>query len=248
MCNNTTESTKTLEVVEIYLWLIGILVSLLCFAGQCLLFILRPKIRKLDQKILAQLTVARCVNTLTEFLIGNLVFTKHSRIVVFALYFQSDAVQISWMFVFTKNLYDKVVQVFILQNWNFIRLSILIWVLTITIGVIGVLLISTDYFYYYYKTWAVTKFIFMLVNLLFFGNVFYVIYKRTTNINRHFIDIVKTCVISFLLVCVTSLQVLLTDLTSFFSENNLISNIFCIINSYQVVAITIVFVVLVKNS
>ncbi|CAH0625259.1 unnamed protein product [Chrysodeixis includens] len=230
-----------------YVWLFGIVVSSLCFITQAVLLYLRPKIRKLDQKILTHLAAARLMNTILEYVMSHLLFNYYTKDLTFALYLQTDIVLVCWMFIYTKNLYDKVVLVFALQQRNFLLLSILIWVLTIPIGVLMPVFIQINVFDEAYRAYAWLKFLVLAVNLLLYGKIFYVIITRNRNSNRNFTDIIKTCVISLILVCITSLQVFLTDILTYFESGDIVTDTFCILNSFQVVAVTIIFLILAKN-
>ncbi|PZC82210.1 hypothetical protein B5X24_HaOG211018 [Helicoverpa armigera] len=117
--------------IENAIWSIGIGLSVQCLILQLALFVRLPRVRKMDQKILTQLTAARLINNIMEFLIANLLLNQYTLDVTYALYMQTDLAMVCWMFVYTRHLYDKVVLVFTLQKWNFIVLSVLIWTLTI---------------------------------------------------------------------------------------------------------------------
>lgn len=236
------------NVVASSIWISGIVLSTICLILQLVLFKILPRIRKIDQKILTQLTVARLLNTLLEFIMSHMLFNLYTRDIIFALYLQTDAVLVCWMFIYTKNLYDKVVLVFALQKWNFVHLSLLIWLLTIPIGVLCPVFLILEYFTEYYKVYAWLKFIILTVNVLFFCKIFYVIITRSKKSNRNFTDIIKTCVISFILVCITSIQVFVTDILSYLEASDNVTDPFCIINSFQVLAVTIIFLILAKNS
>ena len=236
------------EVVN-YIWITGIILSSLCLMLQVILFITKPKIRKIDQKMLTQLTVARLMNTILEMMLINFIFNKYTKDLTFALYTQTDAVLICWMFVYTKNLYEKLVLVFVLRKWNFTVLSLMIWILTIPVGLLCTLFLSlfVEYFGVFYKVYAWIKFITLTFNVLFFVRIFYVI-VTSRHSERNFSEIIKTCVISFLLVCITSLQVFINDSLSYLDVSKSFRNALCIINSYQVLAVTIIFLILTKNN
>lgn len=235
--------------LENYIWITGIILSSLCLVLQIVLFVIRPRIRKMDQKVLTQLTVARLMNTILEFLVGNYLFNIYTLDVIFALYMQTDVVLICWMFVYTKNLYEKVVLVFVLQKWNFILLSVLIWtVVSIPLGVLCPVFLSCfpDHFTTFYAVYTWLKFIVLSLNILFFCRIFYVIVNKSKNSNRNFTEIIRTCVISFILVCITSLQVFVNDIFSYIDAVK--TNAFCLINSYQAIAVTIIFLILARNN
>uniref|UniRef100_A0A2H1WAB5 SFRICE_023168 n=1 Tax=Spodoptera frugiperda TaxID=7108 RepID=A0A2H1WAB5_SPOFR len=232
------EATLSFESTpELCIRIVGIAISSLCLILQLVLYKIRPKIRKLDQKILTQLTVARLINSIMEMLMTDQYFNDYTKDLVFALYFHTDAALISWMFVFTKNLYEKVVLVFVLKKISFLILSLLVWIIVIPIGVLCPVSLVVDFFLDYYKVYSWLKFIVLTMNLLFFGKIFYVIATRNQKTNRNMKDIVKTCIISFVLVCMTSLQVFINDILSYL-EMTTLSNIFCLINNYQVIPAT----------
>lgn len=231
----------------LYIWIIGLAISTICLLLQLVLFKIRPKIRKMDQKILTQLTVARLLNSVFELLMSHNLMNEYTLDLTFALYIQTDAAMICWMFVYTKSLYDKVVLVFALQKLNFILMSALIWILTIPIGVMCPVFLNLEKFIEFYHVYAWFKFVVLTVNILFFGRIFYVIMTRNKNSSRNFTEIIKTCVISFILVCLTSLQVFINDILSYF-EIDAATDSFCVLNSFQPVAATIIFLILAKNN
>lgn len=237
------EPSLAVEIV----WLIGIAISTSCLILQIVLVIIRPKLRKLDQKILIQLTVARLLNSIMELLMTYQYFDDYTKDPTFALYLQTDAVLVSWMFVFTKNLYDKVVVVFVTYKCNFLLLSVLIWTLTIPVGILCPVSLQNGFYIELYKTYAWVKFIVLTMNLLFFARIFWVIINKSNTGNRNMKNIVKTCIISFLLVILTSLQVFINDILSYL-EVTAVSEAFCLINSFQVVPATVIFLILAQNS
>ncbi|KAF9823397.1 hypothetical protein SFRURICE_006610 [Spodoptera frugiperda] len=224
------------SITELYIRYVGIAISSLCLILQLVLYIIRPKIRKLDQKILTQLTVARLINSIMELLMTYQYFNDYTKDLVFALYFHTDAALISWMFVFTNNLYEKVVLVFVIKKISFLILSLLVWIIAVPIGVLCPVSLVNDFFFDYYKVYSWLKFVVLTVNLLFFGRIFYVIATRNQQTNRNMKDIVKTCIISFVLVCMTSLQVFINDILSYL-EMTTLSNIFSLINNFHVVSL-----------
>lgn len=237
-------------------WFTGMGLSLLCVFIQVYIYIVFPSSRKLDQKLLTQLTAARLANTILEYVAMQIPYHPIFTNISLALYTQSDAALICWMFVFTKNLYDKVVLVFPMQNTNFVIVSVAVWILTLPIGVLCPFFIEKDrqtnlqfnYFKTFYDVYALTKFIILSFNLLFFCQIFIVAMNR-----RKFSDkkgFLRICFVSFILVSITSIQVFLTDLWSYFGGNSKVKLhiIFTVINSYQVLAITVLFVVLSKGT
>lgn len=230
-------------------WFTGFGVSLQCLVIQLFLYAVLPSSRKLDQKILTQLTIARLGNIIFEYLVlvGH-TYDPNVRDAIFALYMQTDAALICWMFVFTKNLYEKVILVFSLKKISFALVSVSIWLLTLPVGILCPLFLNkrdSNEFDIFYEVYAIVKFVILCMNLLFFCRIFYVAISRRND--RDLSGLLRTCLVSFNLVCITSLQVLITDLTSFFSENLVMLNqAFSIINSFQVFPITVIFVILSK--
>lgn len=180
-------------------------------------------------------------------------FNLYTRDITFILYMQTDAVVICWMSIYTKNLYDKVVIVFPLKNWKFLRLSLLGWLLTIPIGLLCPILLILDHFIEYYKVWVSLKLIVLSMNMLVFCKIFYVIINKCIESKTNFAGIMKACVISFILVCITGLHALLQCmlehvLTYLWSPVNMTWIDACyILNSFQAIPITVIFLILTKN-
>lgn len=233
------------STADFYVRIVGIAISSLCLILQLVLYIIRPKIRKLDQRILTQLTVARLINSIMELMMTYRYFNDYTKDPGFALYFQTDAALVSWMFVFTKNLYEKVVLVFVLKKISFLKLSLLVWFLAMPIGVLCPVSLKVHFFHVYYNVYTWLKFIVLVMNVLFFGRIYYVIIRRPST-NKNMKNIIQTCIISFILVCLTSVQVLINDILSYL-ELIIVSNIFCLINNYHVVPATVIFLILAKN-
>lgn len=241
---------EELNLVYKVFWLIGTALSVQCLLIQFFLYAVLPSSRKLDQKILTQLTLARLANVILEYFVMNGSSTDTKiRDALFALYFQTDAALVCWMFVFTKNLYDKVILVFALKKISFVLVSVSIWLLTLPVGLLCPLFLNVDSdknFDTFYFVYSIVKFIILFLNLIFFCRIFWVAISRRTD--RDLKGLLRTCAVSFILVCITSLQVLLTDLTAFFADENMemLNYAFSVLNSYQVLPITVIFVILSK--
>lgn len=250
MSNESTVNEHLTEGV-VATWFTGISLSVVCIITQLSLFYYRKEVRKIDQKILTQLSVARLMNTIVEYLSADTEHVANNspvKTTLITFYVQSDAALICWMFIYTKNIYDKVVQVFFLEKWSSLRLSLVIWFGSLPVGLLYPLFIKRNIAEDYLKAYNIIKFLTLSVNLLFFCKIFYVIaIKHSTN-SVNFGRLLKSCVISFLLVCITSLQVALTDWLSFYIKDSMIATTFCVINSYQVLAISIIFTILSKNA
>lgn len=229
-------------------WLVGVVLSGVCLILQVVLYVRIPASRKVDLKILTQITVARLIHVVLEFVImEDLIIDDWTRFIAFMVYGTSDCALITWMFLFSKNLYDKVIQVFTTKKVTFVLKSVLVWVLALPIGVLFPTLLHYELIYYFgvwCKVYSSLKFAVLVVNLFFFCRIFYVAMKRKLSGNVK--GVVRTCVISFILVSISSVQVLLTDLLSFFDQN-LVGVVFSVINSYQVLAVMIVFANLVRG-
>lgn len=235
-------------------WLIGIAVSAICLTIQLFILLLIPNSRKYDEKVLSQMTAARFLNTLCEFLICNGKFASGIwSEVVYALYFHSDFALICWMFVFTKNLYDKVVLVFVFEKLSMLVVSCLVWTLTAPIGILCPVLLTLSegsFFQLYYKVYSHVKFFILLLNALVFFEIFHVAIRIGVDKSKNIRHLVKTAIIAFILICITSLQVLVSDLLSYFKNDDqkmFVIFVFCVINSFQAIAITIIFIILARK-
>lgn len=251
--NNATVSPSSLEIGEVFqaLWLVGLAVSLLGLLSKIVLFLLIPKCRKFDEKLLFQLTLARTLNTSCEYHIMCIPFDYSTTIVkdvVFGLYIQTDFVLVLWMFVFSKNLYNKVVLVFGVDRPSLVLTTALIWTVTLPVGALCPFLLKIGYFSMYYNVYAHLKLLITVVNALIFVKIFNVAIRRGSTASRNTKDLVKTSIVAFILLCITSLQVLVTDILSFYYyQYTMLVNLFCVVNSYQVIAISVIFVILTKS-
>lgn len=257
-----------------YLRISGIIFSAICLIIQTVLFILRPKIRQMDQKVLMQLAVTRLIHSMVACCYR---FDNAMGIVVAgALYDLIDTSLRWWMCVYTKNLYEKMVKVFETEKWSFLKLSLVIWFSTIAINIvifIFLYLFAPQGKVHYYDSlcaytilWKVAKCIIICVNFLVFCKIFYVVmkikfgtrtYKGFSNpeFYKNFAGVVKICVVSFFLVCITSLQILIDDVSviAFAIDPNTeniewtVAQYILAISSFQGVDIIIIFLILMKN-
>lgn len=252
-----------MEQIKYVFWFLGISFSVVCLLAQMFIYIVLPLSRKLDQKILTHLTVARLLNSIIEYLILRLKTTSLPilRDVIFAVYLQTDTALFCWMFFFTKILYFKMVQEVFAMNdkISFILVSVTIWLGTLLIGILCPVFLNIDlhnrkngrdtkHFVMFYDVYGIVKFIILTINLLFFCRIFWVAMKMKTERDVNVKGVLKTCLVSFILVSITSLQVLLTDFSSYFLNKYEQLNLdFKVINSFQVLAITTIFVILTKG-
>lgn len=240
------------------LWLGGIVSSAVCISLQIFLYVVLPSSRKLDQLILTQLTIARMGNVIDNYVMISLQINDLSVLcahITLGLHLLTDSTITFWMFIFTKNLYDKVIQVFTLRETNFVLLTVCIWVLTLPIGIVCPLFLSINYTYcnIFYYSYVVVKCIILLINFLFFCKIFWVIVTIKTD--RDLKRLLRTCVVSLMLLFITSLQalveVMFVDVTSYFLlliKFKDLGYTFKVLNSYQVIAITAIFVVLSRDT
>lgn len=146
--------------------------------------------------------------------------------------------------------------VFALNKTSFVLISVLNWVLTVPIGVMCFMLMIIDPNYYglLYYMYAFVKFIILALNLLIFCRLFWEVIKKNTESDANKKSMLKTCAVSFVLLCVLGVQaflqlVLLLGLVSYFTVYaEQIVFVYLIMNSFQVVAITTIFVILTKAS
>lgn len=214
------------------------------------LFLIIPKCRKFDEQVLFQLAIARTMNTICEYYIVYYIINQHFIVinVIYTVYMQTDFVLLMWMFVFSKNLYDKVVNVFSIEKPTMFIRFVVIWTVSIPIGLLCPFLINIRKFRLYYEVYAHVKLFIIIVNSLFFFKIFYVAITKA-NGTRNVRDIVKFAIIAFILICISSLQVFLTDILSFYYYKYMtLINIFCVMNSYQVVAFGVIFLNLASSN
>lgn len=238
------------------LWITGVVISATCLLIQIFLYVVLPSSRKMDQKILTHLTVARLISTVFEYgsiyESDNIVQTS----VLILVYFHSDAAVVCWMSVFTKRLYDRLVVVFA-EDMNFVSVSVTVWLLTLPAGIISsaLMCVDTHYIFKFCAIYCMIKCVILSFNMLFFCRIIRVVI--TARADRNFKSTVKACINSFLLLSVTSLQVLIrffyTNKTPFFvptqdTNRNSFLILFSVISCYQVMAITLIFVMILKAS
>ncbi|CAH2090108.1 unnamed protein product [Euphydryas editha] len=261
MSNNTTvlinDISKTVKIEDVAttFWLIGIGVSFVGLLAQLMLFVLVPNSRKFDEVILCQMTIARTLYTVCEYDI--MFYVKYYDYIVknsvFVLYFHSDVVLLCLMFIFSKNLYNKVVVVFPLQSYNLMVTTVAVWTVPLLLSLLFPFLIkiNDEYFEIFYNVYAHIKFFICILNALVFVEIIRVAFSRNaSNSTRNVRDFLKTSLIAFVLVSVTSLQLLITDIISYYYKqirSQLLVLIFCVVNSYQVVALTGILFVLVRS-
>lgn len=233
------------------LWCLGIGLSVTCLFIQMSIYIV-PLNRKLDQKILTQLTIARLLNIVFEY--GSMYESKNSvqTCVIIMMYFYSDAALVCWMSVFTKRLYDRIVIVFT-EEMNFVRVTVLVWLLSLPIGLIcfALMFFHANYIFKFCSVYCIVKCVVLSLNLLVFCRIFRVVF--TVKAERNFKSTLKTCIISFLLLSITSIQIFIrfffTDATPFFlpthdDYRNSFLILFSLLSIYQVTAITLIFIMI----
>ncbi|CAG9788276.1 unnamed protein product [Diatraea saccharalis] len=152
------------------------------------------------------------------------------------------------MFVFSKNLYDKIVIVYTRTKLSLLVVSILVWSLSLPFALIAIFTLKLSdptYFYLYYKIYACLKFVIVSTNAVIYVKIFYVAFKKRMNRQRNISDISKTAFMAFLLVITTCLQVFITDVLSLFNITVSVK-IFGVINSFHAVLITIIFITILR--
>lgn len=228
-------------------WLSGLLLSTVCLMLQTLFYIQIACSRRLELMILTQLSLARLFNVILEYLMINVSLATPMILEgVFALYLQTDATLIVWLFIFTKNIYDKYITVY-KSKMNFALLSAIVWIATIPLGILFPVFLTIDcnnrsryYFKMFYELYTIMKFITLAVSLIMLGKVCAVELKRS---NKGLLRVFSF----FLMISIPTLQVLLSDACSFGFGDQEVSTMFSVVNSYQVIVFTIIFVVLVRN-
>lgn len=244
------ESDVTYTVFQVF-WLIGLSTSALCFLIQIIFFLLIRKSRKTDEKILAQITFTRNLVTVCEYYMYYIQKTRLSNDIMFTIYFVSDFALVCLMLVFAKNLYDNIVTVFSSRKIRLICISIIVWVISLVFGFICIFILKyhINYFELYCKLiYASIKFLIVTINLLIYFRIFYVAFKRGSESTRNVKDVIKTAFVAFLLVTTTCLQVVITDLISYFRNiPTVLVKTFCVINSFHAVFITLIFVIILKS-
>lgn len=231
-------------------WLTGIAVSTTSFLCQIGFFLFYPPCRKYDEKTLCMLSFARTMNSITELCIVSGAFKKNAYDIILVSYFYWDFVLVCWMFVFSKNLYDKVVAVFNVSQYSLTKVSIFIYAFSMLPALPCCLIGYMDFkiFQIYYKAYACTKFVLLITNSYIFVRIFHVTFKNRGNHTRNVTHIVKAAIVSFILLCMTSLQTFIVDVYALIGYPGcLVTLSFCVINSFQTLAMTIIFAVLISS-
>ena len=254
MSNNTVEidfaghelGSPVFEEVAVTLWLVGIFSSTMCLMLQSFLFICIPQSRKFDEVIVSEMTIARIINTILEFYIIYYSANENYivRVSAYLIYMHSDLVMLCFMFIFTKHLYNKIVVVFPMVTYNLSITSLITWLTPLPISFLGPILleINSEYYSIFLNVYTHVKFFICILNALVFVEIIRVAFRRNT--------FLKTAIITFVLVTVTSLQVLVTDLVNYYYEyirSRCLLLVFCVINSFQVLVLTGIFIILVKK-
>lgn len=232
-------------------WTTGIVLSTACLIIQLILYKYVPKIRKTDQMVLTQLTIARLLNTTVEFLLTFDIFNAMQSDILWGMLTHSEAVTICWMCVYTKILYDKFVIVLGVEDINFKVLSCLIWLLTIPLGALDPVL-ATRYYEFFLFSYTWVKLGVLTVNMYFFFKIYNVILDVKMRANSKVASIVVSSVISFILFCITSfgsfVSILMTDVVPEYSHmDQILDDGFLIMNSFAGIAITVIFVIRTKT-
>lgn len=248
--SDLVENCKEILVV---LWIIGILASFLGSLLQISLLIIVRKGRKFDEIVMCQMTLARTMYTVMEYYFYHHVQDASfvTKLFIFFFYIYFDVVSLMLMFVFTQNLYNKVVVVFPLKSYNLVLVSAIVWIASVPVGILCPFLLSlyNGSFGIFYKVYAYVKFIVCCINALIFIRIISVSLKNVEK-QRNIKDFLKTSAMAFVLVTVTCLQVLVTDLISFLYDkikSDLLVSVFCVVYSYQAVICTGIFIVLIKT-
>lgn len=235
------------------IWLTGIAASCLGLLLQTFLLVLISSCRKFDEKVLIHIAVSRTMNTICEYYYTYHIMGPEPSIFyepALVLIFHTDLMIACWMFVFTKNIYNKVVLVFSNHNWSVYAVAISIWHLTLLIGLINlfILKIFPQYYEHFYNAYCIAKFLIAIINIGLFLRIFAVVATRGPSTGRSLKDVIKTSVMAFTLVLTNGIQVLTTDLLSFFiGYHEILINIFFVINSFQVIPVTAIFLILLRG-
>lgn len=251
---NSTEETTTVAydtALHIF-WLIGIVISTLCLLTMTSFFILIRITRKLNEKILAQITFTRLLVTLCEYYIFY--FEPKSVLsndIMFCTYFATDFALVCLMLAFSKNLYNEIVIVFRAQKLNLIYTTVIIWSLSFILGFLGIYILKYQQFFfdfYCHVIHASLKFLIVSLNIMVYLRIFYVAYRRGKESDRDKKSALKSAFVAFLLVTTTCLQILITDLISY-GQNipEVVVKAFCVVNSYHAVLITAIYFIIVRK-
>lgn len=235
------------------LWLSGLSISGVAFTIQVLVLVVFSWSRRFDEIVITQLAAARIANSISEFLILYGEITLMKRNVLFFFSFYTDFVLVCWMFVFTKNLYNKFVIVFTSDCNRWFFTSAIVWAIPLPVGLGPAFDITIDQFLIFYNVYCVLKFLLLIIISIIFIKMLRVAVKsyRSDAVNKKLRDTLKICIFHFIILCISCLQVLLTDIISTMIYSNLLGDSAilwnCVVNSYQVCAVFVIFVILVKG-
>lgn len=221
---------------------------------QIVWFVKDKKIRRKDQKILLQLSIASLINMyINESGPWNLPYRdlKVFQIIYGAIYAETDMVTLALMFVFTYHLYEKVLNVFVHKNCSATKQSLYIWIVPLPFAIIcSVLMVFPiiDCYAYICTPYYVMKYTVLVINV----NFFIVIIKTAINRNemKSNLQIIKVCIVSMLIIITIGVQSVLFAIAFLTNSNRNTSIILScfVFETFYVVAVTVIFMIISKNT
>lgn len=239
---NIQHVTRILEIIGLVLSTVGVLLQVIWFA-------IDKKIRSKDQKILLQLSMASlfltCLNELRNLIYLNYIYW----IVRVAVNLEIRLVILTWLYIFTYNLYDKVVNDTVREN-NLVKQSILVWIVPIPFAVIFSVLtlflfmnseLDVDMSYYLIKAVA----LFINICLLIFTFTKAIILNGTPE-NFKIVTVSVTALIILLVVDLIETVYIAFDLKESV-QSTLFNMAFTVTETYYAIVTTVIFVIVSRN-
>lgn len=243
-------------------WVAGTCFSAVCLLIQATLFIWRPKIRKVDQKVIVNLTVAKYIQSCVEYKLKQHVYDSNFEVQylvgLYTLYIFTETVSICWLSFYTKILHTKTFGLHVHEKGNFFLISLLVWLLpALFCQIIYILwflnrshlvgLLTTTLF--------ITKCIVLCINFGIVSYILYVIIKNKLVFKySHTRLIFSVSVILVFLLLLTAAQILVDDnnifkLYSIFSIefNTSVYHSLCAINSFQGLSLVAIYIISIKK-
>lgn len=228
---------------------IGLILSTICVIIQVIWLAIEKQIRRRDQKILLQLSIAKLMFVYT-CMADRYILNYAGWIVYHFLYMELQTVTPAWMFFFAYNLHGKLVNVFVQKKYSFVKLSILIWIVPMPFAISYCLLIKYRVIndFYVEITFFLTMFPLLIANTCFLIVIFVKTIKRNKNQNN--LQIVKVSLVLLVLLLTVGVQELfLLPFVYMTSVPFIYLNIILIVSqTYYVITTTIIFVIISKNS
>lgn len=232
------------QAINSILFTIAIVLSSLSFKIQIALFVCQKEFRKVDRKILMAISAVRILKAIMTYLFAKYLNEIIENLVYFGTYGVMWVVLkiglLFWISLLTKSLYDQFVKRFKTDQFSFLGMcGVLFLLIVLCLAVLALLPTSSNEENALTYLDGVTTCSVMLVNILCLCRVLYVT-------KRNSIGVYIAIVLAFICLFLAGLEELLTFLCEINHSRNTCEVLFnCTqVNLFQVVVLTVIFVVL----